>query len=105
MGKVGRLGKVLGPRGLMPNPKTGTVTMDVAKAVEDLASGKAVYGADVRPAHYRLMKRMAYLPWLALDDRSWLFRPFCKSLFLVNGKTGLTATAGAQLKERMRQLR
>jgi hypothetical protein len=48
---------------------------------------------------------MAYLPWLALDDRSWLFRPFCKSLCLVNGKTGLTATVGEQLQERMRQLR
>jgi hypothetical protein len=48
---------------------------------------------------------LSYLPWLALDDRSWLFRPFCKSLLLVNGKTGLTAVAGDQLKEKMRQLR
>ena len=46
MGQIGRLGKVLGPRGLMPSPKAGTVTMDVAKAVEEAKAGKIEYRLD-----------------------------------------------------------
>lgn len=46
MGQVGRLGKILGPRGLMPNPKTGTVTMDVATAVKEIKAGKVEFRVD-----------------------------------------------------------
>jgi len=54
MGRIGRYGKVLGPRGLMPNPKSGTVTMDVAKAVAEIKAGKIEYRTD-RQANIHLV--------------------------------------------------
>ena len=52
MGVVGRLGKVLGPKGLMPNPKSGTVTMDVTKAIKEIKSGKVSFGAEKLAENY-----------------------------------------------------
>lgn len=45
-----------------------------------------------------------HCPWLALDDRAWLYRPFCKSLFTIDGTTGLTLAAGAQLEARLHRI-
>ncbi|AQP43884.1 50S ribosomal protein L1 [Tessaracoccus flavus] len=67
MGKVGRLGRVLGPRGLMPNPKTGTVTMDVAKAVSDIKGGKIEFRVD-RHANLQFLIGKASFPQEHLVD-------------------------------------
>jgi large subunit ribosomal protein L1 len=67
MGKVGRLGRVLGPRGLMPNPKTGTVTMDVEKAVSDIKGGKIEFRVD-RHANLHLIVGKASFSEQALAE-------------------------------------
>jgi len=67
MGKVGRLGRVLGPRGLMPNPKTGTVTPDVGKAVTDIKGGKIEFRVD-RHANLHFIIGKASFPPAALVE-------------------------------------
>ncbi len=62
MGKVGRLGKVLGPRGLMPNPKLGTVTNDVAKAISELKGGRVEYRADRYGICHVILGKKSFTP-------------------------------------------
>ena len=68
MGKVGRLGKVLGPRGLMPNPKTGTVTMDVAKAVNDIKGGKIEFRVDKHSNLHLIIGKASFTDEALIDN-------------------------------------
>ncbi|MFC5997290.1 50S ribosomal protein L1 [Quadrisphaera sp. GCM10027208] len=70
MGKVGRLGKVLGPRGLMPNPKTGTVTMDVAKAVTDIKGGKIEFRVDKHANLHFIIGKASFTPEQLVENYS-----------------------------------
>jgi large subunit ribosomal protein L1 len=62
MGKIGALGRVLGPRGLMPNPKSGTVTMDVAKAVREVKQGKIDFKVDKTGIVHAAIGKISFTP-------------------------------------------
>jgi large subunit ribosomal protein L1 len=62
MGQLGKLGRILGPKGLMPNPKTGTVTMDVAKAVKEIKNGKIEYRTDKVGNIHAPIGRVSFTP-------------------------------------------
>ena len=68
MGKVGALGRILGPRGLMPNPKTGTVTMDVAKAVSEVKAGKIDFKVDKFGSVHTSSGKVSFSPEQIVDN-------------------------------------
>ncbi|MCM1033870.1 MAG: 50S ribosomal protein L1 [Odoribacter sp.] len=68
MGKIGALGRILGPRGLMPNPKSGTVTMDVAKAVEEVKKGKIDFKVDKNGIVHSTIGKVSFTPDQMADN-------------------------------------
>ena len=70
MGKVGALGRILGPRGLMPNPKTGTVTMDVAKAVKEVKAGKIDFKVDKFGIVHTSVGKISFSPEQIVENAS-----------------------------------
>lgn len=72
MAKVGRLGRILGPRGLMPNPKTGTVTMDVGSAISDVKGGKIAFRVDKYGIIHTSIGRVSFTPEQLTDNANEL---------------------------------
>jgi len=68
MAKIGRIARILGPRGLMPNPKTGTVTMDVAKAVADIKGGKITFRVDKHSNLHLIIGKASFSPDQLIDN-------------------------------------
>lgn len=79
MGVVGRLGKLLGPKGLMPNPKSGTVTMDIARAVEEIKAGKVEYRLDKNNIIHSSIGKMSFTPQQLADNFTALLDALIKA--------------------------
>src|ERR671925_1123650 len=79
MRAVGKLGKVLGPRGLMPNPKTGTVTFDIAKAVKEIKAGKVEYRVDKTAIIHAPVGKVSFGPSKLLDNARALIESVLKA--------------------------
>ena len=78
MGKLGPLGRILGPRGLMPNPKTGTVTMDIAKAVSDVKAGKIAFKVDKAGIVHAPIGKVSFSPDKIAGNASELIQTLIK---------------------------
>jgi len=79
MGVVGRLGKVLGPKGLMPNPKAGTVTMDVAKAIADIKAGKIEYRLDKANIIHCIIGKKSFTEEQLVENANALIQAIAKA--------------------------
>ncbi|MBY0176941.1 MULTISPECIES: 50S ribosomal protein L1 [Curtobacterium] len=104
MGKVGRLGKVLGPRGLMPNPKTGTVTPNVAQAVNEIKGGKIEFRVDKHSNVHFVVGKASFTPeqldeniTTALDEIVRLKPSAAKGRYIMKGAVSTTFGPGIPL--------
>lgn len=104
MGKVGRLGKVLGPRGLMPNPKTGTVTPNVAQAVNDIKGGKIEFRVDKHSNVHFVVGKASFTPEqldenisTALEEINRLKPSASKGRYVMKGAVSTTFGPGIPL--------
>ena len=79
MGVVGRLGKILGPRGLMPNPKSGTVTMDLTKALEDIKAGKVEYRLDKANIIHCIIGKKSFTEEQLIENANALIQAIAKA--------------------------
>lgn len=79
MGVVGRLGKILGPRGLMPNPKSGTVTMDLTKALEDIKAGKVEYRLDKSNIIHCIIGKKSFTEEQLVENANALIQAIAKA--------------------------
>lgn len=79
MGELGKLGRVLGPKGLMPNPKTGTVTMDIKKAVEEVKAGKVEYRVDKEGNIHVGIAKISFAPEKIVENFQAIFDAILKA--------------------------
>ncbi|MCD4696283.1 MAG: 50S ribosomal protein L1 [Bacteroidales bacterium] len=90
MGKVGPLGRILGPRGLMPNPKSGTVTMELGKAIEDVKAGKIDFKVDKTGIIHAAVAKVSFTPEKIADN--------AKELIMTIAKLKPSASKGTYIK-------
>ncbi|MCF8369632.1 MAG: 50S ribosomal protein L1 [Bacteroidales bacterium] len=105
MGKVGPLGRILGPRGLMPNPKSGTVTMEIGKAVEDVKAGKIDFKVDKTGIIHAAIAKVSFTPEKIAENAKELIQtiiklkpPAAKGTYIKSIYISSTMSPGVQIE-------